>query len=66
MEMEDLLLPINSKIRFQGLVPIDCKSMTIRLLKAKARDMMEGEEEEAGAGRKEEQEHIFSEIVKVS
>ena len=28
--------------------------------------MMEGEEEEAGAGRKEEQEHIFSEIVKVS
>ena len=27
--------------------------------------MMEGEEEEAGAGRKEEQEHIFSEIVKV-
>ena len=34
--------------------------------KVKARDMMEGEEEEAGAGRKEEQEHIFSEIVKVS
>ena len=28
--------------------------------------MIEGEEEEAGAGRKEEQEHIFSEIVKVS
>ena len=27
--------------------------------------MIEGEEEEAGAGRKEEQEHIFSEIVKV-
>ena len=40
--------------------------MTIKLLKAKARDMMEGEEGDAGAGRKEEQEHIFSEIVKVS
>ena len=28
--------------------------------------MIEGEEEEAGADRRVEQEHIFSEIVKVS